>query len=77
MRTKRKISLTIDEDLYEAIEKASTTLNLAKSRLAQEAFRLWLKKETEDLMARGYEEMAEEDNTFADVTFEAQKEIVQ
>ena len=77
MRTKRKISLTIDEDLYAAIEKASTTLNLAKSRLAQEAFRLWLKKETEDLMARGYEEMAEEDNTFADVTFEAQKEIVQ
>ncbi len=77
MRTKKKISLTIDEDLYAAIEKASTTLNLAKSRLAQEAFRLWLKKETEDLMARGYEEMAEEDNTFADVTFEAQKEIVQ
>ena len=77
MRTKRKISLTIDEDLYAAIEKASTTLNLAKSRLAQEAFRLWLNKETEDLMARGYEEMAEEDNTFADVTFEAQKEIVQ
>jgi len=77
MRTKRKISLTIDEDLYAAIEKASTTLNLAKSRVAQEAFRLWLKKETEDLMARGYEEMAEEDNTFADVTFEAQREIVQ
>ena len=77
MRTKRKISLTIDEDLYAAIEKASTTLNLAKSRLAQEAFKLWLKKETEDLMAKGYEEMAEEDNTFADVTFEAQKEIVQ
>jgi len=77
MRTKRKISLTIDEDLYAAIEKASTTLNLAKSRLAQEAFSLWLKKETENLMARGYEEMAEEDNAFADVTFEAQKEIVQ
>ena len=77
MRTKRKISLTIDEDLYEAIEKASTELNLAKSRLAQEAFRLWLNKETEDLMAKGYEEMAEEDKAFADIAFETQKEILQ
>ena len=76
MRTKRKVSLTIDEDLYAAIEKASKTLNLAKSQLAQEAFSLWLKKETEVLMAKGYEEMAEEDKAFADVTFEAQKEIL-
>lgn len=77
MRTKRKISLTIDEDLYEAIEKASTELNLAKSRLAQEAIRLWLNKETEDLMAKGYEEMAEEDKAFADIVFETQKETLQ
>jgi hypothetical protein len=76
MRTKRKVSLTIDEDIYTAIEKASKTLNLAKSQLAQEAFSLWLKKETEVLMAKGYEEMAEEDKAFADVTFEAQKEIL-
>ena len=76
MRTKRKVSLTIDEDLYAAIEKASKTLNLAKSQLAQEAFSLWLEKETAALMAKGYEEMAEEDKAFADVTFEAQKEIL-
>ena len=76
MRTKRKVSLTIDEDLYEAIEKASKTLKRAKSQLAQEALRLWLKKETEDLMAKGYEEMADEDKAFADVSFEAQKEIL-
>ena len=76
MRTKRKVSLTIDEDIYTAIEKASKTLNLAKSQLAQEAFSLWLKKETAALMEKGYEEMAEEDKAFADVTFEAQKEIL-
>ena len=76
MRTKRKVSLTIDEDLYAAIEKASKTLNLAKSQLAQEAFSLWLKKETETLMAKGYEEMAKEDKAFADVTLEAQKVIL-
>jgi len=75
MRTKRKVSLTIDEETYKAIEKASRTHRIAKSQLAQEAFRLWLKKETEALMAKGYEEMAEEDETFAELTFEAQREI--
>jgi hypothetical protein len=77
MRTKRKVSLTIDEDLYAAIEKASKTLNMAKSQLAQKAFRLWLKAETEVLMAKGYEEMAEEDKAFAEIAFEAQREILQ
>ena len=76
MTTKRKVSLTIDEEIYAAIDKASKTLNLAKSQLAQEAFRLWLKKQTEALMAEGYEAMAEEDKDFADLTFEAQRETV-
>ena len=51
-------------------------LKLAKSQLAQEAFSLWLKKETEALMAKGYEEMAAEDKAFADVSLEAQREIL-
>ena len=49
---------------------------MAKSQLAQEAFRLWLKKETESLMAKGYEEMADEDRALANITLEAQKEIL-
>ena len=76
MRTKKKVSLTIDEGLYIDIEKASKAFNMAKSQLAQEAFRLWLRKETEALMAKGYEEMAEEDKAFADITFEAQREVL-
>ncbi len=76
MRTKRKVSLTIDEDLYAAIDRASKTLNMAKSQLAQEAFNLWLKKETEALMAKGYEVMAKEDKEFADITLEAQRETL-
>ena len=76
MRTKKKVSFTIDEEIYAAIDKASKALNLAKSQLAQEALSLWLKKETEAIMAKGYEEMADEDEAFADVTFEAQREIL-
>ncbi len=76
MRSKRKVSLTLDEDLCADIEKAAKTFNMAKSQLAQKAFRLWLKKETEALMAKGYEEMAEEDKAFADLTLQAQREIL-
>ena len=76
MRNKRRISVTIDEEILKAIERGSKTFNMAKSQLAQEALRLWLKKKTEELMARWYIEMAEEDKEFAEVTFEAQKEIL-
>ena len=76
MRTKKKISVTIDEEIFEAIEKASNNYNMAKSQLAQEAFSLWLKKKTGELMAMGYVEMANEDREFADISFDAQKEIV-
>ena len=76
MRTKRKVSLTIDSDLYMAIEEAAKTFSMAKSHIAQEAFRLWLKMETEALMAKGYEEMAEEDKAFADLASQAQREIL-
>jgi hypothetical protein len=76
MRTKRNVSLALDEDLCVDIEKAAKTFNMAKSQLAQEAFRLWLKKETEALMAKGYEEMAKEDKLFAELTFQSQKEIL-
>ncbi len=76
MRTKRKVSLTIDEDLYAAIDRASRTLNMAKSQLAQEAFRLWLKKETEALMAKGYEEMGEEDQEIAELSLRAQRGVL-
>ena len=76
MGSKRKVSLTIDEDVYAAIEEASKTYRIAKSRLAQEALKLWLKRETEALMAKGYEEMYEEDRKLAEQTFEAQKEVI-
>ena len=76
MRTKKKISVTIDAELFEAIEDATKTCNIAKSQLAQEALRLWFKKRTEEYMAAGYVEMAREDREFADTTFDAQKEIL-
>jgi len=76
MRTKGKISLTIDAKILEDVEKASKTFNMAKSHLAQEALKLWLRKKNEELMAKGYAEMAEEDKEFAEFSFEAQRQIL-
>ena len=76
MRTKKKVSVTIDAEILGSVEEASKTYNMPKSQLAQEAFGLWLKKKIEELMAKGYEEMAEEDREFAETFFDAQKEIL-
>jgi metal-responsive CopG/Arc/MetJ family transcriptional regulator len=75
MQTKKKITITIDEGLCEAVDQATKRFNLARSRLAQESFSLWLEKKTEASMAEGYREMADEDRKFSELTLEAQKEI--
>jgi len=76
MSAKKKVSLTIDEEVYEAIERASKAQKMPRSRIAEDALRLWLKKQTESLMAKGYEEMAEEEESMANMAFEAQREIL-
>ncbi|MCF8053347.1 MAG: hypothetical protein K9L59_19095 [Desulfobacterales bacterium] len=76
MAIKRKISLTVDESVVREIERISEKNRIAKSRIAQEAFELWLKREVERRMAEGYEEMAEEELESAENALEAQREIL-
>jgi len=72
MKTKKKISVTIDEGLFEAVDQASRRFQVARSQLAQEAFTLWLRNKTESLMAQGYREMAREDEEKAERSLAAQ-----
>ena len=76
MGRKRKLSITIDEEILIAIDRASKAYHVPKSQLAREAFRIWLKKQTQELMAEGYEEIAKEDKEFAELYFDAQREIL-
>jgi len=76
MGKKRKLSITIDEETLIAIDRASKAYHVPKSQLAREAFRIWLKKQTQELMAKGYEEMAKEEKEFAELSFDAQREIL-
>ena len=45
MKTKKKISVTIDEGISEAVHQVSLHFQMPLSQLAQEAFTLWLKKQ--------------------------------
>ena len=76
MGVKKKLSITIDEETAIAIDKASKAYHVPKSQLAREAFKIWLKKQTQEPMAKGYEEMAKEDKESAEFFFEAQREIL-
>ncbi len=76
MGRKRKLSITIDEETSIAIDRVSKIYHVPKSQLAREAFRMWLKKQTQELMAKGYEGMAKEDKEFAELSFQAQREIL-
>lgn len=75
MRNKGKLSITIDYKLLEEMEKTSKVNRFSKSRLTEEALKLWFRKNIEELMAKGYKEMSKEDRDFADLTFESQREI--
>jgi metal-responsive CopG/Arc/MetJ family transcriptional regulator len=76
MKTKKKLSITIDETLYEAVDQASRRYKVARSQLAQEALIQWLKRKTEVMMAKGYKEMAEEDQETAEFALPAQSEVI-
>ena len=76
MRRMKKLSITIDEETAIAIDRASKVYHVPKSQVAREAFKAWLKNQTQLLMARGYEEMAEEDKELTELTFKAQSEIL-
>ena len=74
MRNKSKLSVTIDNKILKEVEKVSNNSNFSKSQLTEEALKFWFKRNTEKLMAKGYEEMAKEDLEFSESTLAAQKE---
>ena len=76
MRTKKKLSITIDNKILEQIEKTAKVQNFSKSKLTEEALKLWLKKNEEKLMAKVYQEMAQESQGFIEFTLEAQREVL-
>lgn len=66
MAQKIKVTLSLDEDLVETLDAISRQSKKPRSRVVQEALRLWRRKELQDKLAEGYQVMAEEDRETAE-----------
>ena len=76
MAHKVKITLSLDEDLVEVLEKVSRQRKKPRSRVVQEALRLWQKKELQQKLAEGYRAMVEEDRENAERRLPAFRELL-
>ena len=56
-----KLSITVDPTLHEAIGQHAKKAKVSKSRLIEEALRLWEKNRLALLAKEGYQKMASED----------------
>jgi metal-responsive CopG/Arc/MetJ family transcriptional regulator len=73
---KERLSITIDSDLFSKIEKISKEENVARSKIMEEALTLWEQQRIENLMRKGYLEMAKEDLDLAEFDLEAGNEVM-
>ena len=76
MAHKVKVTLSLDEDLVEVLEKVSRQRKKPRSRVVQEALRLWQKKELQQKLAEGYRAMVEEDRETAERRLPAFRELL-
>ena len=56
-----KLSVTVDPNLYKAISRHAERAKVSKSRIVEDAIRLWEKNQLALLAKEGYQKMAQED----------------
>ena len=66
MPRKLKLTLSLDEDLVQELERISRKTKKPRSRLVQEALRIWQRTELQEKLAQGYREMADENLEMAE-----------
>ena len=76
MAQKVKLTLSLDADLVDALDRVSRQSKKPRSRVVQEALRLWRRKELQEKLAEGYRTMAEEDLETAERHLPAFKETL-
>ncbi|OGQ52278.1 MAG: hypothetical protein A3I10_08330 [Deltaproteobacteria bacterium RIFCSPLOWO2_02_FULL_57_26] len=76
MAQKVKLTVSVDQDLVETLDEMSRRTKKPRSRVVQEALRLWRRKQLHDKLAEGYRAMAEEDRETAERHLPAFREIL-
>ena len=73
---KRKVSVTLDEELVKSIEHISKERKIPRSRVVEEMLRYGEKMLIREKLKEGYMAMREEDRKSAEEIMEAQKEVM-
>ena len=76
MAPKVKLTVSLDQDLVDTLDEMSRQSKKPRSRMVQEALRLWRRKHVDDKLAEGYRAMAEEDREEAERHLPAFREIL-
>ncbi len=66
MPQKLKLTISLDEDLVQELGRISRKTKKPRSRLVQEALRIWQRTELQEKLAQGYREMADENLEMAE-----------
>jgi predicted transcriptional regulator len=66
---REKLSVTVDPRLYDVIEQHASRTKLSKSKIIEEAIRVWERTRLAALAREGYQGMASEDLADAEAYF--------
>jgi predicted transcriptional regulator len=72
---REKISVTIDPALYEAVDRHARRTRVPKSKVIEDAIRLWQRNQAVALAREGYQATAREDLADAEAYLAALDEI--
>ena len=72
-----KLSVTVDPNLYQTITQHAEKAKVSKSRIVEEALRVWEKNRMALLAKEGYQKMTHEDVADAEAYLPATSEILE
>ena len=76
MGNKQKVTIIVDATILKEIDKLSKSQGESRSRLIEDAIRVWREKELEKELIDGYLAMAKEDGEMAENNLEAGMEVL-
>ena len=71
MGQKLKVTVTIDEAMVREIDRLSKQHGESRSRMIEEAIKMWRQRQLERDLIEGYRAMAQEDQEMAEANLEA------
>jgi len=76
MRSKVKVTISLDALLAQELNEAGRKTGKSRSRLMEEALEFWRRSRLDHELKRGYQAMADEDRQTAEASLAVQREAL-